>query len=138
MAGRVEGKIALVVGGGQTPGQTIGNGRATAIVLAREGAMVVVADRDLASAEETVRMIREQGGTASACHHSSGSHSVPSGCGAEACPTTVPSSGRQSITLVDCVDESTPATSIGGSLVEVTTHDNAARPRRRVQVAIRR
>jgi len=31
----------------------------------------------------------------------------------------VPSSARQSITLVDCVDESTPATSIGGSLVEL-------------------
>ncbi len=35
MAKRVEGKAAIVVGGGQTPGQTIGNGRATAIVLAR-------------------------------------------------------------------------------------------------------
>ncbi len=47
MAGRVAGKIAIVVGGGQTPGETIGNGRATAILLAREGAKVVVADRNL-------------------------------------------------------------------------------------------
>ena len=38
MAGRVGGKVAVVVGGGQAPGATIGNGRATAIVLAREGA----------------------------------------------------------------------------------------------------
>jgi NAD(P)-dependent dehydrogenase (short-subunit alcohol dehydrogenase family) len=38
MAGRVQGKAAVVVGGGQTKGETIGNGRATAIVLAREGA----------------------------------------------------------------------------------------------------
>ena len=52
MPGRVEGKIALVVGGGQTPGETIGNGRATAVVLAREGAKVVVADRDIERAEE--------------------------------------------------------------------------------------
>jgi len=37
MAKRVEGKAAIVVGGGQTPGQTVGNGRATAVVLAREG-----------------------------------------------------------------------------------------------------
>lgn len=64
MAGRVAGKVAIVVGGGQTPGETIGNGRATAILLAREGASVVVADRNLASAEDTVRMIREEGGEA--------------------------------------------------------------------------
>ena len=51
-----------------------------------------------------------------ACHHSCGSHSVPSGCGALACPTTVPSSAWHSSTLVDWVDESTPATSISGSL----------------------
>ena len=61
MAGRVEGKIALVVGGGQTPGATIGNGRATAIVLAREGATVIVADRDLASAEQTATLIQKEG-----------------------------------------------------------------------------
>jgi NAD(P)-dependent dehydrogenase (short-subunit alcohol dehydrogenase family) len=64
MTGRVQGKAALVVGGGQTPGMTIGNGRATAILLAREGARVAVADRDIASAEETVRMIEAEGGAA--------------------------------------------------------------------------
>ena len=64
MAGRVEGKVAIVVGGGQTPGETIGNGRATAIVLAREGARVVVADKNLASAEETVAMIGAEGSDA--------------------------------------------------------------------------
>ena len=64
MAGRVAGKIAVVVGGGQAPGATIGNGRATAIVLAREGAKVVVADRDLSSAKDTVDMIVEAGGDA--------------------------------------------------------------------------
>ena len=68
MAGRVAGKIAVVVGGGQAPGATVGNGRATAIVLAREGARVVVADRDLASAQDTVDMITEAGGEAVAAH----------------------------------------------------------------------
>ncbi|HEY7270008.1 MAG TPA: SDR family NAD(P)-dependent oxidoreductase [Dehalococcoidia bacterium] len=64
MAGRVEGKVALVVGGGQTPGMTVGNGRATAIVLAREGAKVAVADRDIASAQDTVKLIAGEGGEA--------------------------------------------------------------------------
>ena len=63
---RVEGKIALVFGGGQTPGQALGNGRATCLVLAREGAQVIVVDRDLASAQETAEMIREAQGHAQA------------------------------------------------------------------------
>ncbi len=67
MARRVDGKIAVIVGGGQTPGETIGNGRATALVLAREGATVVVVDRRLSSAEETVALIRAEGGEATAC-----------------------------------------------------------------------
>jgi NAD(P)-dependent dehydrogenase (short-subunit alcohol dehydrogenase family) len=66
MAGRLEGKTAVVVGAGQTPGETIGNGRATAILFAREGATVLCVDRDLASAEETVAMIEKEGGKASA------------------------------------------------------------------------
>ena len=66
MAQRVTGKVAVVIGGGQQPGETIGNGRATAIVLAREGARVVVADRDLASAQDTADMIAGEGGQASA------------------------------------------------------------------------
>ena len=60
----LSGKIALVVGAGQTPGTTIGNGRATAIQFAREGATVIAADRDLGSAEETVRMIEAESGQA--------------------------------------------------------------------------
>src|SRR5579864_454364 len=67
MPGRVVHKNALVVGGGQTPGETIGNGRAVSLLLAREGARVVVADRWLASAEDTVAMIRAEGGEAVAC-----------------------------------------------------------------------
>ena len=66
MPGRVADKIAVVVGGGQAPGETIGNGRATAVLLAREGARVLVVDRSLASAEETVAMIHGERGQASA------------------------------------------------------------------------
>jgi len=61
---RVEGKVAIVVGAGQTPGETIGNGRATAILLAREGARVVLVDRRLDSARDTEKMIRDEGGDA--------------------------------------------------------------------------
>ncbi len=66
MAGRVEGKVAIVTGAGQTPGATIGNGRATAILLAREGAHVVVVDRDASSAAETVKLIEAEGNAATA------------------------------------------------------------------------
>lgn len=57
-------KVALVVGGGQTPGDTIGNGRAMCLRFAREGATVVVADRSEASARETVAMVEAEGGKA--------------------------------------------------------------------------
>ncbi len=66
MAGRVDGKVAIIVGGGQTPGISVGNGRATAMTLAREGAKVVVVDRDMASAQETVALITAEGGEATA------------------------------------------------------------------------
>lgn len=66
MGNRVEGKVAVIFGAGQTPGETVGNGRATAIVLAREGASVVCVDRDVASAEETVALITGEGGEARA------------------------------------------------------------------------
>ena len=62
---RLEGKVAIVVGAGQTPGETIGNGRATAIRFAQEGANVLAVDKDETSAVETVRMIESEGGSAS-------------------------------------------------------------------------
>ena len=61
---RVAGKVAVVVGAGQTPGDTIGNGRATSLLLARHGARIVAVDRDLASAQETVDLIIGEGGEA--------------------------------------------------------------------------
>jgi len=59
---RLAKKVAIVVGAGQTPGDTIGNGRATSLLFAREGARVMLVDRDLKSAQETEAMIRDEGG----------------------------------------------------------------------------
>ncbi|MEZ6031308.1 MAG: SDR family NAD(P)-dependent oxidoreductase [Hyphomonadaceae bacterium] len=64
MSRRLEGKTAVIVGAGQTPGETIGNGRAMAVLFAREGAHVMCVDRNLASAEETVAQIAGEGGQA--------------------------------------------------------------------------
>ena len=64
--GRLEGKTAVIVGAGQTPGQTLGNGRAMALLFAREGAKVLCVDRVGARAEETAAMIAAEGGEASA------------------------------------------------------------------------
>jgi NAD(P)-dependent dehydrogenase (short-subunit alcohol dehydrogenase family) len=63
---RLKDKAAVVVGAGQTPGSTIGNGRAIALLFAREGAEVLCVDRDLARAEETAEMIAREGGRAAA------------------------------------------------------------------------
>ena len=62
--GRLSGKTAIVVGAGQTPGETIGNGRATALRFAQEGARLVLVDRDDASVKETQEMILEADGRA--------------------------------------------------------------------------
>jgi NAD(P)-dependent dehydrogenase (short-subunit alcohol dehydrogenase family) len=59
------GKVALISGGGAA-GDGIGNGRAAAILLARAGVKVLVADRDLGLAERTAEMIAQEGGTAAA------------------------------------------------------------------------
>lgn len=58
---RLAGMVALVIGGGQTPGETIGNGRAISILFARHGARVVVVDRKLDRAEATVAEISGEG-----------------------------------------------------------------------------
>ena len=61
---RLKDRVAIVVGAGQSPGEGIGNGRATALTFAREGARVLCVDQNLKSAEETVEMIVASGGTA--------------------------------------------------------------------------
>src|SRR4249919_1449225 len=61
---RLQDKVAIVVGAGQSPGEGTGNGRATALTFAREGAKVVCVDHNLASAQETVDIIGQNQGTA--------------------------------------------------------------------------
>jgi len=55
---RLNGKTAIVIGAGQGPGTGMGNGRATVLRFAEEGAKVMAVDRDLASANETVSMAK--------------------------------------------------------------------------------
>ena len=65
MLGRLAGKVAIVTGAGSS-GKVIGNGKATAILFAREGAKVLCADAVEDRARETVEAVLKEGGTASA------------------------------------------------------------------------
>ncbi len=60
-AKRLDGKVAIVIGAGQSPGEGLGNGRAAAIRFAHEGAKVLAVNRSIESAEETAAMIRADG-----------------------------------------------------------------------------
>jgi NAD(P)-dependent dehydrogenase (short-subunit alcohol dehydrogenase family) len=62
-AGRLDGKVAIVTGGGSRAAG-IGTGRAAAVLFARHGARVLVVDRDEAAAQDTVGMITREGGEA--------------------------------------------------------------------------
>src|SRR6201991_4498553 len=62
---RLKGKTAMVVGAGSI-GPGWGNGKATAVTFAREGAQVFCVDRNGAAAEETVKIITGEGGKATA------------------------------------------------------------------------
>jgi NAD(P)-dependent dehydrogenase (short-subunit alcohol dehydrogenase family) len=64
VAGRLSGKVAIIVGAGQTPGETIGNGRAIALTFAGAGAEVLCVDRMADRAEDTARAIIAAGGGA--------------------------------------------------------------------------
>jgi NAD(P)-dependent dehydrogenase (short-subunit alcohol dehydrogenase family) len=62
---RLKGKVAIVAGAGAS-GAVIGNGQATAVLFAREGARVLCADAVEARAQSTVDLITREGGSASA------------------------------------------------------------------------
>jgi NAD(P)-dependent dehydrogenase (short-subunit alcohol dehydrogenase family) len=59
---RLKDKIAIVVGAGQSPGEGLGNGRATVLRFVEEGAKVLAVDNKLGSAEETAAMARQSRG----------------------------------------------------------------------------
>ena len=61
MAGRLDGKVAIVVGAGCV-GPGWGNGRAMAVIFAREGARVFAVDRDADAMRDTIDRVREAGG----------------------------------------------------------------------------
>ena len=62
--GRLEGKVAIITGAGSS-GPGVGNGKAAAVLFAREGAKVLLVDAILERAEETLAMIDQEGGEAS-------------------------------------------------------------------------
>ena len=59
---RLKEKTAIVVGAGQSPGEGMGNGRAAALLFAREGARVLAVDHRLDSAKETAQAAANEGG----------------------------------------------------------------------------
>jgi NAD(P)-dependent dehydrogenase (short-subunit alcohol dehydrogenase family) len=58
---RLRDKIAVIIGAGQSPGEGIGNGRATVLRFAREGAHILAVDRDIAAAAETAAITTAEG-----------------------------------------------------------------------------
>ncbi len=63
MAGRLKGKVAVVTGAAPR-GEGVGNGMATALLFAREGARVVLVNRSAERAEKLAKQIRDEGGEA--------------------------------------------------------------------------
>ena len=64
MADRLKGKVAVVTGAAPR-GEGVGNGMATAILFAREGAKVVLVNRSAERAEKLAKQIKGEGGEAS-------------------------------------------------------------------------
>jgi NAD(P)-dependent dehydrogenase (short-subunit alcohol dehydrogenase family) len=62
MTGRLQGKVALITGAGSVA-DGWGNGKATAVLFAREGAKILAADINQDAAEETRRLVENEGGT---------------------------------------------------------------------------
>ncbi|GIT42856.1 MAG: dehydrogenase [Chloroflexota bacterium] len=65
---RLEGKVAIVTGAGATgSGEFVGIGQAISLLFARQGAKVLLVDRDEKNAEITLGQIKEEGGDATVC-----------------------------------------------------------------------
>jgi NAD(P)-dependent dehydrogenase (short-subunit alcohol dehydrogenase family) len=112
MADRLKGKVALVVGAGAI-GPGWGNGKATAVAFAREGARVFCADINPAAAEETARIINAEGGKAVA-HRADVSKAADVAAMVEACASAY---GR-----IDVLDNNVGIAEVGG-VVELAEAD---------------
>src|SRR5260370_38439969 len=58
---RLKGKVAVITGAGQREADIIGNGPAAAVLFAREGAKLLLANRSMASLEEARELLRQEG-----------------------------------------------------------------------------
>ncbi|MDR5798175.1 SDR family NAD(P)-dependent oxidoreductase [Caballeronia sp. LZ008] len=58
---RLKGKVAVIIGAGQSPGEEMGNGRATTIRFAQEGASILAVDLNEESARESLDMVGQEG-----------------------------------------------------------------------------
>jgi NAD(P)-dependent dehydrogenase (short-subunit alcohol dehydrogenase family) len=112
MADRLKGKVALVVGAGSI-GPGWGNGKATAVAFAREGARVFCADINPAAAEETAGIIKAEGGEATA-HRCDVSRSADVAAMVETCGSVY---GR-----IDILDNNVGIAEVGG-VVEASEDD---------------
>jgi NAD(P)-dependent dehydrogenase (short-subunit alcohol dehydrogenase family) len=106
--GRVEGKVAIVTGGGQVDGPGIGTGKAASILLARHGAGVVLVDREPDRAEVTRKEIEQAGGRAAVV---AGDVTIPADC-ERITQSAMDEFGRLDI-LVNNVGVSTPGNVVG-------------------------
>jgi NAD(P)-dependent dehydrogenase (short-subunit alcohol dehydrogenase family) len=61
MKKRLDGKVAIIVGAGQQPGETPGNGKATAIRFAQEGATLLLVDINEAWVSDTLAAVKDSG-----------------------------------------------------------------------------
>ncbi len=95
MTDSLKDRVAVIVGAGQTPGAQIGNGRATAITFAREGARLVLVDRDEVSLAQTAHLVQDE----------SMEGNVPVTCVADICaddgPSTVLSTTLDAFGTID-------------------------------------
>ena len=112
MADRLKGKVALVVGAGSV-GPGWGNGKATAVAFAREGARVFCADINPAAAEETAGIIKDAGGEA-VPHRADVSKAADVAAMVESCSFTY---GQ-----IDVLDNNVGIAEVGG-VVEVSEKD---------------
>jgi NAD(P)-dependent dehydrogenase (short-subunit alcohol dehydrogenase family) len=112
MADRLKGKVALVVGAGSI-GPGWGNGKATAVAFAREGAKVLCVDINLKAAEETVGIIKGEGGEARA-HQADVTRAADVAAMVQACTAAY---GR-----IDILDNNVGIAAVGG-VVDVSEEE---------------